>query len=317
MPGALPSSESRSSDRGKLTVVSAGGVATGNGTDESMLDGTLASSAGGSAKGICIGGGIFCGGEAARRGEGWDGDEENHERFASAAFWAARDCGCDWTTSAAAARNGSLCSGAAGLDDVTGSDTDGAALGTGMGIVAVEEGEGERRLGADAEAAVWTSASFSLPFERESEPNQDEARLVGGETDAGNVTDWEPSAELSAVVARDVDVWSDSTSGITGISCGRGSFVDGRSLRAERAGLEGPATGAVALNASILSRTLPVVAEISAPATMQDSLGSVPELKALSFLILRELGGLQTLGRGDLVDAVLRMEAVLGWRERR
>jgi hypothetical protein len=29
------------------------------------------------------------------------------------------------------------------------------------------------------------------------------------------------------------------------------------------------------------------------------------------------LGGLQTLGRGDLVDAVLRMEAVLGWRERR
>jgi hypothetical protein len=186
-----------------------------------------------------------------------------------------------------------------------------------MGIVAVEEGEGERRLGADAEAAVWTSASFSLPFERESEPNQDEARLVGGETDAGNATDWEPSAELSAVVARDVDVWSDSTSGITGISCGRGSFVDGRSLRAERAGLEGPATGAVALNASILSRTLPVVAEISAPATMQDSLGSVPELKALSFLILRELGGLQTLGRGDLVEAVLRMEAVLGWRERR
>lgn len=183
---------------------------------------------------------------------------------------------------------------------MTGSDADGAEFGTGIGMLEA----GARRLGADAVATAWTSASFSLPFARERDPNQDEARLFGGETDTGNASTLVPSGAMSGVATSGVasDVASDSTSGITGIS-------SGRSLITEGTGLEGPATGA--FKASILSRTLPVVPAISAPATMQDILGSVPELK-LPFLVLRELGVRQTLGRGDLVDAVLRMDVVEG-----
>lgn len=58
-----------SSDRGKLTIMSAGGVVTGNGTDESMDEGTLDCSSTGR-EGMIIGWGIGCGGEAARRGDG-------------------------------------------------------------------------------------------------------------------------------------------------------------------------------------------------------------------------------------------------------
>lgn len=226
--------------------------------------------------------------------------------MAFAALCAARDC-------ASATKNGSGRSGAAGLDDVTGSDADGTEPGTGIGILEA----GARRLGADAVAAAWTSTSFSLPFARERDPNQDEdePRLDGGETETGNATKLVsgglPAASGVGMSGVVMDVLSDSTSGITGISCG------GRSLVTEGAGLEGPATGGETFMASILSRTFPVVPEISAPTTTHDNVGSVVRELRLSFLILKGLGGRQTLGRGDLVDAVLRMEAMEGWRERR
>lgn len=90
-------------------------------------------------------------------------------------------------------------------------------------------------------------------------------------------------------------------------------FSCGRSLVFDAAGPEGPATGPeTTFKASTLPRTLPVVPEISAPTTTQEILGSVVEL-GLSFLILRLLvGDYQTLGRGDLVDAVLRIAVVEG-----
>jgi hypothetical protein len=274
--------------------MSAGGVAIGNGTDESMDEGMLDMSSNG-AGGICIGGGIDWGGEPIRRGEGCTGDDANHERLATVGFCAA----IGW---APASNNGSCRSGVAGVDDVTGSDAEGAESGAGIGMLEA----GARRLGADAVAAAWTSASFSLPLAREMDPNQDEERFVGGEADTGNATRLVSGLSVMSSLSRG---GTSGTSGITSISWGR-------SLVREAAGLEGPATGP-RLKASILSRALPCVPESSAPTTTQEILASGAELKVLSFLTLRELGGRQTVGRGDLVDAVLRMDAVEGCRERR
>lgn len=202
---------------------------------------------------------------------------------------------------ASASKRASARSGASVSDDVGRSEND-EADGSGLG-----EADARERLGveADAGATAWTSASFSLPLARESDPNQVEDRLVGGEIETGNATTLWASGPCTASGASGGRL-SDSTSGITGVSWGS-SLVDA-------VGLEVSAGGRT--KASILSRTLPFPEVISAPAKTQEIVGTVAELR-LSFLALNELGGRQTLGRGDLVDAVLRMDAVEGCLERR